>query len=341
MSKTVRVGIIGLGSMGSTHLAAYRALARAEVVAVADRDRNARGAAGGNIAGQGAGSLEGLDAAWFDDGRALIDHADVDLIDICAPTPAHVGLAMAAVEAGRHVLVEKPIDLSSARVRALADAAKAAGVVAMPAMCMRFWPGWDWLKAAVDDGRYGRVLGATFTRLAPHPGGAFYRDADASGAALFDLHIHDTDFVHHCFGVPATVASAGYAHVTPGVDHVVTRYGYGEAGPPLVVAEGGWAMAGGFTFTMRYTVNFERATARFDLDAPDKLVISEGGTTRPIALADEMGYAGEIRYLVDCLSEGRPAARSTMASAATTTAILEAERRSIEAGGDPVRVVGT
>jgi len=122
MSKPIRVGIIGLGTMGSTHLAVYRQLDGAEVVAIANRDGRS-GPAGGNIAGQGGGSAEDLDVEWFADGLELIASTEVDLIDICTPTPTHFALATAAIDAGRHVLIEKPVDLRSERVRELAAAA--------------------------------------------------------------------------------------------------------------------------------------------------------------------------------------------------------------------------
>src|SRR2546421_102455 len=93
--------------------------------------------------------------------------------------------------------------LFGVRMAAIAEADAAAraksGVLAMPAMCIRFWPGWTWLKRAIEERRFGRVLAARFQRLASHPGGAFYSNADASGAAALDLHIHDTDFVRFCF----------------------------------------------------------------------------------------------------------------------------------------------
>jgi len=339
MSKAIRVGIIGLGTMGSTHLAVYRQLDGAEVVAIASVDGRS-GPAGGNIAGQGGGSAEDLDVEWFADGLELIASTEVDLIDICTPTPTHLALATAAIDAGRHVLIEKPVDLRSERVRELAAAADRAGVVAMPAMCMRFWPGWDWLKRAVDERRYGRVLSAGFARLASHPGGAFYQDADACGGALFDLHIHDADFIQYALGMPKRVSSVGYSHVTGGVDHVVTRYDFGEGGP-LVTAEGGWAMAAGFDFVMRFTVNFERATARFDLADDPPLKLTHEGRTSPVSIAAGMGYEGEIRYLIDCLTSGRRADRSTLASAVRTTAIVEAEAASIASGGEPVDLQNT
>ena len=93
----------------------------------------------------------------------------------------------------------------------------------------------------------------------------------ACGGAILDLHIHDTDFVQHCFGKPKAVFSRGYSRPTNAIDHVLTHYLYDDV--PLVTAEGGWAMTPGFGFQMQYTVNFERATAVFD---PGREAVEQG-----------------------------------------------------------------
>ena len=198
----INVGVVGLGMMGLTHLDVYSASTAAKVVAVADADPGRRSGttkARGNVEGQAQGRFDVATVTAYADGLELIRDPNVRIVDVCLPTPLHKAFAIAALEAGKHVLVEKPLARTSADALAIADAADAAyekcGAIAMPAMCMRFWPGWTWLKRAVDERTYGRVLSAKFTRLASHPGGNFYQSAEASGAAALDLHIHDTDFV--------------------------------------------------------------------------------------------------------------------------------------------------
>ena len=100
----------------------------------------------------------------------LIAAADVHLISICTPTDSHVRLATSALAAGKHVLVEKPVSLDAAEVRALARLADSVGRHCMPAMCMRFWPGWDFLHEAVRNTTFGKVQSATFQRLGTAPG---------------------------------------------------------------------------------------------------------------------------------------------------------------------------
>ena len=329
----VRVGIIGLGMMGLTHLDVYRRRSDCRVVALSDRDADrlaGRSKASGNVEGQAQSGVAGLDVKRYAEGNDLIADAGVDLVDICLPTHLHVDYAVAALKAGKHVLVEKPLARSAADGRRIADAARGARGLAMVAMCMRFWPGWTWLKEAVDDRRYGKVLAATFRRTASHPGGAFYSNGALSGGALLDLHIHDADFVQHLFGMPRAVTSAGYRKLTSEWDHVVTRYHFADG--PLVVAEGGWAMTKGYPFAMEYTVNFERATASFRGGPQPLTVYVEGQPPLSPELPEGMGYDHEIDYFLDCIRRGAAPSRVTLEDGWNTLRLCEAESLSAQTG---------
>ncbi len=331
------VGVIGLGMMGMTHLDAYTRLASGgdvRVVAVADLDearRTGKTQAGGNIEGQAKGGFDFGSVKQYADAAELIADDEIDLVDVCLPTPAHAKFAIQALEAGKHVLIEKPLARTAEQAQQIADAAGKAKGLAMCAMCMRFWPGWTWLKDAVDDQTYGKVRAATFRRVANHPGGAFYEDGDACGGGVLDLHIHDTDFVRHLFGTPDAVTSRGYSQITDKVDHVVTQYHYADV--PLVVAEGGWAMSAGFGFKMQYTVNFERATAVFDIGSETPLMLYEPGKeAHAVKLPGGMGYEHEIAYFLDCIRDGTPPRRVTLEDAAASVRLVEDEVRSVESG---------
>ncbi|VAX39416.1 hypothetical protein MNBD_PLANCTO03-906, partial [hydrothermal vent metagenome] len=282
--QEIGVGIIGLGFMGRTHIAAYKAAAEAgyacRLVAVCDRN-------GACLDGSGnaSGNLDtGNTAEQLFDPEQVACHADpakffadpaVHLVSICTHTDTHVEMALRALEAGKHVLVEKPLALTSTEARRVAEAARRAGTICMPAMCMRFWPAWAWLKRAIDAGQYGKVRSASFHRLGSTPDWTdFYTDVSRSGGALVDLHIHDTDFIAWCFGRPRGVVSAGTTN------HLTTIFRYDDI--PHVVAEGGWAQDPGFGFTMRFVVCFDEATADFDLGREDQLRLSRDGTAEAV-----------------------------------------------------------
>ncbi|MBI1852738.1 MAG: Gfo/Idh/MocA family oxidoreductase [Planctomycetes bacterium] len=334
-----KVGVIGIGFMGRTHLEVYRKRRDAKVVAVADlvrERREGRTAIAGNIAGAAKEGFDFRKVTKYAEPMDLVGDPEVELVDVCLPTPLHVEVALAALRRGKHVLVEKPLARTARDADRLARAAAKAKGLSMCAMCMRFWPGWTWLKESIDRKSYGRVLAAQFRRATNHPGGAFYSSGEQCGGAILDLHIHDTDFVQHCFGVPKAVSSRGYSSRTSAIDHVVTHYVYDDV--PLVVAEGSWAMTAGFGFQMQYAVNFERATAVFDLAAAKPLTLHERGKkARAVAIPPGMGYDHEIAYFLDCIRTRRRPKTVTLADAATSVRIVEAEARSI-ATGRPVRV---
>ncbi len=334
----LNVGVIGIGMMGSTHLDAYAKARGARVTAVADlieERREGRSVTAGNVKGQSQGGVNFARFRKYDEGMRLIADPDIDVVDICLPTPLHARYAIAALKAGKHVLTEKPFALNGAEAARLVAAARHAKPMLMCAMCMRFWPAWAWLKDTVAAGTYGRVLSAHFRRVASHPGGPFYSDGDACGGAILDLHIHDTDFVQYCFGKPDAVFTRGYSRITNRLDHVTTQYLYRRI--PLVVAEGGWAMTPGFGFQMQYTVNFERGTAVFDLAAQDQLTLVAGGKRTAVKVKAGIGYQHEIAYFVDCIRRGVRPRTVEPASAALSVKIVEAEARSAKCG-KPVRI---
>ncbi|MDP6634712.1 MAG: Gfo/Idh/MocA family oxidoreductase [Phycisphaerae bacterium] len=329
----IRVGIIGLGMMGRCHLEGWGKAQGAEVVAVADADPKR---AAGDLSG-GWGNIDaGTELIDMDrvtgttDPHELIAMADVDVVDVCVPTPFHAELAIAALEAGKHVVCEKPMARTAEDARRIAAAAAASPGMFMPGMCIRFWPQYKWLKDIVDSGAYGRVLGATFKRMASMPPG-WFGDSEMSGGAALDLHLHDTDFVQYLLGMPKAVASCGYSKTTDGVDHIVTRYVYDDI--PVVTAEGAWCMDAGYGFNMSYMVNFENATADFDFSRGDEpLLLSTGGEKQVVTCEGSDGYEGELAYFAECITAGTPPTIVTAEQAAESIRIVEAEIASIQSG---------
>lgn len=328
----VGVGVIGLGFMGSTHVRAYQDAAShglCELVAVADKSAerlSGKPFAVGNInTGASEKLFDPAKVRGYFDPRELLDNPRVHLVSICTHTDTHVDLAIAALQKGKHVLVEKPVALTSAETLRLAKVAAESGTLCMPAMCMRFWPGWRWLRDAIRNATYGKALSATFQRLGSPPTWAeFYANINRSGGALIDLHIHDADFIRWCFGEPQSVSSTG----TP--MHISTIYRY-PAGPSHVVAEGAQDYAPGFGFRMRYVVAFDNATADFDIARTPNLLLHQNGQSTPIELPDGSGYHAEVRHLLQAIRDNRTARDldATIDDAVRTMRLLETERTSM------------
>ncbi len=331
--RPIGVGVIGLGFMGRTHIGAFAAANAAgfanKLVAVCDKSaerRSGRASEAGNIATGGAGEqlFDPTQVRGYEDAAQLLADPAVELVSICTHTSTHVELAKAALDAGKHVLLEKPVALDSASIEALIDVARRAKGLCMPAMCIRFWPAWAWLKRAIESGEYGAVKSAVFRRLGSRPqwSAEFYANAAASGGALFDLHVHDVDFATWCLGVPRFVSAGGSS------DHVSALYHY-DSGPQHVVVEGGWDHTPGWSFKMAYTVVFERATADYEFGRANELVLARDGASAPIAVDAHNGYDGEVRHLLAAIASGSRKLDATLEDALAHTRVIEAERKSL------------
>lgn len=337
--KPINIGIVGLGFMASMHVKTYRQIENARIAAICNPSgRNLDGdfsKVAGNVAIADPVKLDMSSVKATKNLEDLLNDPAIDLIDICAPTMSHPEMAIAALKAGKHVICEKPLARTSALARKIADEARDAKGVFMPAMCVRFWPEWMWLKQAIEKKIFGKVLSARFRRVAEPPawGHTHFADGTKSGGALLDLHIHDTDFVQFCFGSPESVFSQGYTKFSGAIDHVVTQYNV--ASGAIVHAEGSWAMARGFGFNMAYTANFETATVDYDFARPagETLKIYEEGkegVTLKLPAGD--GYLAEMQYLFSCIENNTRPTTVSAQDAAAAIAICEAEERSIGSG---------
>jgi predicted dehydrogenase len=339
--KPVNVAVVGLGFMGVTHLRAYLANPQARVVAVCDAVRvpvnGILQGVSGNIKKSDDIDL-GTDVKVYRTTEELLADAAVELVDLCTPTPLHAPQVIAALNAGKHVICEKPLARTSAEAREILHVAANSPGILMPAFCMRFWPGWSWLKQVVEEQTYGKVLAARFRRDSAMPAWSqqgTYSGGQDLGGALFDLHIHDADFVNHLFGKPTGVFSTGVLAASGAINHVITQYDY--PGGPSVYAEGSWLMAKGFNMT--YTLFCEQATIDFDLArGADALQVSETGKDPRVVEAGEGdGYSKEIDYIIECVSQSRAPKVVTALDGMTALEICEAEEQSIR-NGAPVKL---
>ncbi len=339
--EKVRIGLIGLGFMGTTHLGIYKAMADAEVVAIADVDPAKRAGDISKVAGNIGNSdnskpLDMTGIRTYADGFDLIRDPGIDIVDICCPTPYHADYIVAALNAGKNVFAEKPFARNLEQAEAIAAAYKNAKGYLNFGMCVRAWPEYYYVRQEYQAGKYGNLHSATFRRLSPSVDGNgwenWFIDGDRSGGALLDMHLHDTDVIRFFFGRPKAVTSAGVRNVISkngGVDHVITFYHYDN--DTLVEAEGGWMMAKTAPFEMTFQIICEKATIRL---APDGLKIYwNDGTVETPALEATTGWHKELAYFVDCVKNGvAPDKYQDFESVLDGFKISVAEQKSVDCG---------
>ncbi|MDH6182224.1 putative dehydrogenase [Microbacteriaceae bacterium SG_E_30_P1] len=204
-----RWGILAPGGIADAWAEALHAHTDQRVVAVASRSQERA---------QAFADRHGIPRA-FGTYEQLVADPEVDVVYIAPPHTEHLRLALLAIAAGKHVLVEKPIGISAAEARELAAAARAAGVFAMEAMWSRFLPQTTVVDALVRDGVLGDVLtvtadfGAVFDT---DPNGRAYNPA-LGGGALLDVGVYPAWFAHFVLGAPTRVTASGSLTST-GVD---------------------------------------------------------------------------------------------------------------------------
>jgi predicted dehydrogenase len=296
----IRVGIIGLGFMGGVHLRNWQALDQAQVVAVCDANPVLGAAKQGNIdAGSEPLNLE--DIAIYSDVGKMLAGETLDAVSITLPTHLHKAVSIQCLEAGVHVLCEKPMALNIEDCDAMILAAERSGKHLMVAHCIRFWPEYVFTKKAVESSEYGAVLAADFSRLTYAPGwdgDSWFSDEAKSGGIALDLHIHDLDFIQYLFGVPQKTHSicSRFENGMPG--HVLTTCDYGDS--LAISSTASWMMPETFGFQMNFKIVFENAAAVFD--GTTLTVYPHKGEPVVPAMDDADGYKGEVEYFASLIS---------------------------------------
>ncbi len=331
----VKIGLIGQGFIGKMHLAALRQSSLAVVTAAADRESsNLEGkATQGNLAVAGDISLEGV--ARYDDGDALLRDPNVEAVLIALPTHLHKEYILKAVAAGKHILCEKPLTLTSAEGREVLDALQGYDRVFMSAQCIRFWPVYVEARNILLSGVYGKLLSAQFSRQSGKPTwswqGWLLDEARGGGAAL-DLHIHDVDYVNYLLGAPDRIEAVGQGLPAEGIGQINALYAYDSG--PVISLDGGWAHPSGFPFRMGFRMELEQAALEFNslIDGNLHVYTQDGGHLTPDLLPGD-GYTREHDYFLRCIVEGKTADEASADSAISSVALVERELTALRASG--------
>ena len=224
--QQVKIGVIGTGGIAGWHLKSYQRNPRAELLAVCDI--NADRATG--VAKEWGASRS------YSDPAELFADADVDAVSICTWNNTHAELAIAAVEAGKHVLVEKPMSRTYAEAQRLEDVVKAHDRVLQVGFVRRHSANCRVLKSFIDAGDLGDIYyaKASCIRRMGNPGGWFANKAISGGGPLIDIGVHVIDLCWYLMGTPrVTSVSANTYEKLGNRSHITTlpRYQVADYDP--------------------------------------------------------------------------------------------------------------
>jgi len=226
-----------------------------------------------------------------------------DAVSICVPLFMHYELAKKALNLGLDVLLEKPFCPELEQCRELIKLAEQKNLILMVAHCIRFDPAWEFLAQCVKDKRYGELKLMAATRMGGEPTWGVWKDPKIKktcGGALFDMLIHDIDFVYSCLGNPPEM------NINLRCDEYwELGFNYNNSGKTKVSVKGGF-LCNHTPFSSEYLATFENASIRFSSTNPKTIYIGTGNGLESISVDGDM-YDNEMKYFADCAeSRKRP-----------------------------------
>jgi UDP-N-acetyl-2-amino-2-deoxyglucuronate dehydrogenase len=310
MAERDHVGfaVIGAGLVGPTHAAAAAAAPGGRLAVVCDR-----------IPERAQSLAERYGADWTTDLEAAIDRPDVHVVCVCLPTRMHLEAVAQAAAAGKHLVVEKPLELSLERADLLLEAARSHGVKVASIFNRRFAPALEATRRAIDEGRLGGLLVADMYYKS-YRSQAYYDDSgwrgtwdQEGGAALINQGIHGVDLLRWLAGPVAqvygytdhlrreieaddtTVAVARYANGAMGVIQAMTSIH--PRLPDRVELHG---LEGSILLSDYRIVRWEVPGAE---DWPTQVAAREDAAGLE---PTQIGHYAQIADMVDVVREGRP-----------------------------------
>ena len=201
MSKKIKIGIIGTGSISNQHIQGYLKNPNVELYAFCDivEERVKMMAEKYGV------------KKVFTDMNDMLKLEELDAVSVCTWNSAHAPCAIAALNAGKHVLCEKPMAVSAEDARAMKEAAEKNGKLLMIGFVRRYGNDCDILKKFIETDYFGEIYyaKATYIRRYGNPGGWFGEKARSGGGPLIDLGVHVIDLVRYLLGNPKPVSVYG------------------------------------------------------------------------------------------------------------------------------------
>lgn len=293
-NQTLRVGLVGAGGIGRTHLASYERVREARIVAVTDINEEIARAAAQQVGADAFRSVE-----------EMLDRCELDAVDICTPPVAHLDAALLAIERGLHVLCEKPLAHHPDAARKMVQAAESKGVKLMTAFCHRFHPPIMALKRLIDAGELGEIVMFRNRFAGPFKGveERWFSDKEvAGGGVLMDTSVHSIDLFRFLVGEVARV-QAVTRQTNPAIGDVedTAIALLSTSDNRMGVVEASWVLAAGFNVVEVYGTEGAAMVHYWD-GFKSRYKTNKMDDWQPLEEVGPDRFVGEIQHFVDaCL----------------------------------------
>ncbi len=317
--KKIRVGIIGIGAIGQGHVQIFRTHPICELTAICDQSKP---------------WLDHCKDEWgikwaFERWEDLIACAEVDAVSVCLPTIFHASVTVAALNAGKHVLCEKPMAVNAEQGRQMADAAKSAGRILMISYNQRFGSDIQYLKKYIDDGNLGEIY---FVRtgwrrpmgMLPNPTASratgeynrnWFNEKSMGGGVASDLGSHTVDLAMYLMGFPRVKQVVGCAYnkflpeflagkgvASDADDHSVGFVKFENGASLQMEASFGSYIERETVFQAIYG---DRGGAHREAGSPVKLFSKTGGAYSTIIPRIDIPSTTPMAHFIECIIEGK------------------------------------
>jgi predicted dehydrogenase len=312
--EKVRVGIIGIG-IGRIHLDAYKKNPKVEVLALCDlREEETK-----KLAEQYRVKYV------FTDYKKMLEMEEIDAVSVCTPNYLHMPMTVAALEAGKHVLCEKPPARNAGEVEKMKEAVERAGKKYMTALVQRFSAEGRYLKKLAEEGFFGEIYSAICLwqrrKGIPGMGGWFTQKEKAGGGPVIDIGVHILDLVLYIMGYPkaVSVSAETYAKFGP-YGEGAGGWGIPEAGGKFDVEDLANALIrleNGATILAQVSWASHIESDRLGASLQGTKAGAEWGPLRlftdiagqPVDIIPHLpptdAFAGEINHFIECILEDK------------------------------------
>lgn len=320
ISTRFRIGIIGPGSICVTYGNALKASDTVSLACICGRDTE-----------KGRKTAERFQVPYYTDQEQMYRNEALDGVLICTPTYTHEEMVRRALARRVPVMCEKPLAL---------DAETAGGwwrtqrTQTFPLWSCRWsvsgrntgpWPG------LIRSGQLGRIKNVYMSRLSSHPDWTvWHRDPEKSGGGLYDLHIHELDFLYSVFGPAETVYAIGDREENGCFNNVSTCLRFSSGVP--AVAEGFMDMIGDFPFSASFRVNGERASVVYESRDGAMTLYKADKPGEELEIPRYDPYREETEYFADCVRSKKETALIPGTDVISVLELLDAVKESLVSG---------
>ena len=325
----LKIAVAGFGFMGITHTINILKNKNLQLVAIVDKNpdniRKNLAEKTGNFSTR-AISMEMLSSVniykSLDD---CLEHEELDAVVISVHTSLHFELTKKALNAGKHVFLEKPFCLEMNEGNEMIELARQRNLILMVGHVVRFMPPYLKLKNWIENKKFGALKLLSMHRFSGLPAWGEWKEKQtafgSSGGALFDLVIHDIDFASWALGQPDSIQSTCLPGKLSNQDYVSAIWNYNSKDFKVKI-EGGNSFHSTYPFQAGYTAVFEKASILYSSGDASTIKVSTDTETGQISVGDaNEGFSGEMDYFESCINSNQKPDNCSPESALKTVAL--------------------